>query len=56
MHAARLSSLPGELSRYPLFAVLHALPEKVITLALLVVVVAAGVVPAAGGIGLGLKG
>ena len=26
-HAARLSSTPGELSKYPLFAASHALPE-----------------------------
>ena len=31
------------------------MPEKVIALSLLVVVVAAGVVPAVGGVGLGLK-
>jgi len=40
-HAARLSSTPGELVRYPLFATSHPLPEIVRAWA---AVVAAGVV------------
>ena len=43
MHAARLSSMPGELARYPLFEGLHSRPANVMTLPL-GAVVAAGVV------------
>ena len=47
-HAARLSSVPGELSRYPLFDGLHARPTNITALPL-GAVVAGGVVSVAGG-------
>ena len=39
MHAARLSSIPGELLRYPLFDSLHPRPENITALSLVVVAV-----------------
>ena len=48
-HAARLPRVPGELFRYPLVAVSHALPGFKVTALPLRAVVAWGVVSVAGG-------